>query len=514
MARRTLLVFLFSALWLALGLFRPLEVYDEGIALVGGMRILGGDVPYRDFYAIYTPGQYYLTAFAQWLLGSSVLSERLVSLCIRASIATLGFVLARRVASARWAWCGWALVLAWVSYFSFFSNSSFSGLVFSLAGIAAVTAQGPSRRRLLVGGGLCGFAFLFRQDFGVYACAGQLAVLACRALTDSASGRRVANAMADAALFGAGFLVVIALPVAYFVSELGAQRLYHTLFEWPFELTSVYRSLPWPLASAPDYMKTAERLQFLTVPLTYALVGLGVGWRLLRGPRDSRFWARLQLLLFGVFVLNQALRRSDLMHLAPSLVTSLILLPVLLEALVRALPPARLVRAAALVLVVAPLCWAPARTFVRDSLPALGRGKQHGIERARHIPLARDQELALQFIRERTGPDEAIYVGNWSHDVVIWNDIAFYFLADRPIPTPHYKFDPGYTTTEGVQREMIEDLERANVRWVVLYGLSRFVVEPNQSGVPESRLLDEYLAAHYELAATFGNYRILQLRLP
>jgi hypothetical protein len=33
-------------------------VYDEGLILTGAFRILNGDIPSRDFYVVYGPGQF------------------------------------------------------------------------------------------------------------------------------------------------------------------------------------------------------------------------------------------------------------------------------------------------------------------------------------------------------------------------------------------------------------------------------------------------------------------------
>ncbi len=42
--------------------------YDSGIILTGGMRILNGELPYRDFFTMYAPGQFYIDAILQLYL--------------------------------------------------------------------------------------------------------------------------------------------------------------------------------------------------------------------------------------------------------------------------------------------------------------------------------------------------------------------------------------------------------------------------------------------------------------
>jgi hypothetical protein len=54
---------------------RYLNVYDESFMLTGALRINAGELPYRDFYAIYGPAEYYALAGLFKLFGPSVLAE-------------------------------------------------------------------------------------------------------------------------------------------------------------------------------------------------------------------------------------------------------------------------------------------------------------------------------------------------------------------------------------------------------------------------------------------------------
>src|SRR6266568_6076225 len=72
-----ILVFLFSLTYLcAFVRYSSLEP-DEGILLQGGLRILDGQIPYRDFFSFYTPGSFYLLAGAFKVFGDSFVVARL-----------------------------------------------------------------------------------------------------------------------------------------------------------------------------------------------------------------------------------------------------------------------------------------------------------------------------------------------------------------------------------------------------------------------------------------------------
>jgi hypothetical protein len=69
----TALVFVVSFLVVALVMSLEIGAFDEGIILTGAMRVAAGEVPHRDFYANYGPGQFYVLAV------SSICSGRLFS---------------------------------------------------------------------------------------------------------------------------------------------------------------------------------------------------------------------------------------------------------------------------------------------------------------------------------------------------------------------------------------------------------------------------------------------------
>ena len=65
---------------------RYLNVYDESFMLTGALRVNAGELPYRDFYAIYGPAEYYALAGLFKLFGPSVLAERLFDFTVEALI--------------------------------------------------------------------------------------------------------------------------------------------------------------------------------------------------------------------------------------------------------------------------------------------------------------------------------------------------------------------------------------------------------------------------------------------
>ena len=69
-------------------LHAPLVTQDESIIVVYAQQMLDGRLPHRDFYTVYGPGAFGLTAGAFVLFGSSLVVERLVGLVLQALVVT------------------------------------------------------------------------------------------------------------------------------------------------------------------------------------------------------------------------------------------------------------------------------------------------------------------------------------------------------------------------------------------------------------------------------------------
>ena len=110
-----LTLFLLAAALSAFTLLRPVSPHDEGLMLQAGLRIAHGQLPYRDFWTNYPPGQALLLAGLDKLFGVSLLSWRIVRVIVDAATALLAYrLVVRSGASRRWAWLdGWAWPRRW-----------------------------------------------------------------------------------------------------------------------------------------------------------------------------------------------------------------------------------------------------------------------------------------------------------------------------------------------------------------------------------------------------------------
>jgi len=128
------------------------------------------------------------------------------------------------------------------------------------------------------------------------------------------------------------------------------------------------------------------------------------------------------------------------------------------------------------------------------------------LDRAGHIDIPNDQAEHIRnvvaYIQGHTAPDEKIFD--------FTSQGAYYFFAERPSVTRFHQV--AYASTPGMQREVIDALERDRTRLVIFKTGGWF---DNIDGIrSEERhpLIAQYLAAHYELAIDINGTQILKRR--
>src|SRR5438067_1737894 len=153
-----------------------LDVQDEGYFVEQASRVLHGDLPYRDFDSLYTPGLLYLHAGLFWLLGGvHVLAPRIVGWLARALLAGglywLGRPLARPAFAILPPICILVgldrLPLTWEPHPGWPSAAL---TVVAALGFARLPTMSDSRRgyALIALGGLAGAVFALKQNAGLF----------------------------------------------------------------------------------------------------------------------------------------------------------------------------------------------------------------------------------------------------------------------------------------------------------------------------------------------------------
>jgi hypothetical protein len=504
----------------------PFNFYDEGFAVLGGERVLHGEVPYRDFWALYPPGQFYLLAGSFKLFGSDLMTSRTYDTLVRFAIVVCVYAVTRRLVGR-----GLALFLALVIAFmlaavGFYSYAIFPALALNLAAFVSFIryTRAPSGRRLFLTGLLVGAAALVRLDLGLYATVSLSAAAFLFAfLTEWRSQDTLAQGQSrwlrgfTAALRGslalpAGVLLVMLPVYGLVIWQSGWANVLEQLYIFPSTTFHAVRWMPYPSLNPFNNDSLRPWYEFYLPLLLFAMAFAYYASRIFLDKQADlgQSAAALALTAFGSLLFAQALSRYDYIHVLPSTILALTV-AVMLFAHLRADNPSTLSRIALPVMLFV-VVWlyllptfAPLRNAMRHYPPT---GCYSELEKAACVVVAPDQQQAAQYIQANSAPGDRIYSGNTRHDSVFVNDVGFYYLADRLPGTRYHELHPGSATTLAVQEEIAQNLTDHQVEWAVLADIWQSN-EPNDSRLSSSvYFLDQYLSAGYQPANQYGMYQI------
>jgi hypothetical protein len=143
-----------------------------GANLVPAERLLKGEVPYRDFYKIQTPGILLINAAAFRMFGTTLLTAMAAVLVFKVLTITMVFVCAMRVSSWRLALATTPVALVWVAPGGPFRSAPVQFEMFFLLSAAWLTVSWMSNRKaanIFLAGLAVGLVAVFKQNVGVYA---------------------------------------------------------------------------------------------------------------------------------------------------------------------------------------------------------------------------------------------------------------------------------------------------------------------------------------------------------
>jgi hypothetical protein len=507
---RLALLFAGGALISGITMLDAIQPNDEGLMLQAAARIADGQVPYRDFWWFYPPGQPYLLAGLWDLFGPSLLSWRILRVLCDAGVATLAYALARRGGAsprlALFVWLAAALAMAYPS-----GPHPFPPTLAMCLGALLLMERRPA-----LAGVLAGLAAVWRIEFAAYLGLGVLIAYALRA-----RGERVRPALR---FTGAAVAVAagLYLPV---VASAGLEDSFDLLIRYPVEDFADYQSLPFPLdydgplntSSVGGFLDdSAEPLLLFYLPLALMLGLAGSLLALALRFDRARSW-QVPAAVFAIGMAHYLVTRPDAFHTAPLAVMVVVLTSWAVAARTEParVPPVRLAAVAVAGVAVAYALvegldrrWlelradrAALRLSVADGV-RVGEGARESLERA------------VRFARARTRPGEPIYVATRRSDLVTAGAPLLYVLAERPNPTRYDVAAPGVVTTAPVQREIVRDIDRTRVPVVIRWtDPASAAPEPNKAGESTGvTILDDYLARAYRREARFGHYLLLERR--
>jgi hypothetical protein len=117
-----------------------------------------------------------------------------------------------------------------------------------------------------------------------------------------------------------------------------------------------------------------------------------------------------------------------------------------------------------------------------------------------------DYRRLVRRLRELVPPGRSFLSACPRHDSVYDQDLVLYLAVGRPAVPFDWHFDPGVTTREDVQRRIVADCVRADIRVIVRYDSpSSDASAPAPDG---SHVLDEWIASEFAKSETIGRYEV------
>lgn len=161
--------FLFLTIFLLFVHTRGIVLYDEGYILNSALRTINGEVPYKDFHFVYTPGSIYIVLVGFFLFGKSVLAERLITVAFAILTSFLLLMIARKISKNKFYQAlTVSFYIVWGPLHTNFSwpvtYAVFSGILTSYFWLNGVEKQ----RKIFfhLAGTATLLTFLFKQNFG------------------------------------------------------------------------------------------------------------------------------------------------------------------------------------------------------------------------------------------------------------------------------------------------------------------------------------------------------------
>lgn len=272
---------------------------DEQVFWMNGLRMLHGELPYRDFFEFTPPGAdlVYFSAFT--LLGTRVWVPNVVQLVLGITLSWLCFHIARSITKPALAALTAALFITLDFGKWFDATHHWFSLLAVLAALAVLMSDGSSMR-VLICGALLGLASFFTQTRGVGAALGIAGFLLWEGFRTKAPWRSRVERQLQL-LFS--FVLMWGILSSYFIFEVGISRLlyFQTTYVLQYvtdESHNLYSGERNPLRWQLRYL-----LVYLAIPIAYALSL----WRCRNASPDTSpaHVRRIVLLVFaglGVFV--------------------------------------------------------------------------------------------------------------------------------------------------------------------------------------------------------------------
>lgn len=486
---------------------------------ISALRVLQGEVPYRDFWTMYAPGSFALLALVFSLTGPHVIVSNVLGIATSAAAVVAYHRLVQVTAGPRLA--GWAAGLVALALFGTHYHDGFTSyppallLVMIAVGSIAPRVGASGASWAVAPGLLLGVAVVFKHDVAGYAI-----VAAAAGIVAARMPRGARAALWPAVALGLASAAVV-LPAVGVLFALGAgPDMWFDLVRFPLTDFKWVRPQYFPVLPRFGGMNLATGRDLVlwvicNAPLAVTLWAASAVWPLRRQiSTTSRFIATFS---GAALVLHWSAAHVQLNTHAVSLAAWAALAGS--TALSRRRWTSR--RQAGLATVVL-ATWGLA--FVAEPAARLTRRLGEptewiGLPRLAGLRASTDDAAWLRAlsraIADAAPADRPLLFLSHRNDVHIYAESVPFWLSPRRSATRYHELHPGITDTEPRQREMLAAIAAGPLPVVVRE--HRFAAETLDPVKAEflqhvavgSPLMDRWVAGHCNGGTTFGRFEVM-----
>lgn len=532
------------------------NLLDEGFQVALAGRILDGQLIYRDFLALPSPGSFYTVAWLMQLFGQELIVVRWAVLIIGLGIMLATLAIARHLMNWIFAAVAALLAVVWGWFYVAANFYSWEAMFVGLLALLAFLRYTRTERWwwIFLAGLATGATLMVKQNIGVYTGLALAGALWISLVFETSGLRAVASRRLRASLIlGLGAALVV-LPVLVLLFAAGAgPYLYENWWYYPQYIYPQGLSLPYPVLEPvlPKYPTVLQATQafyagLLSQPETYTfwikllmylpalvypfallmLIGFAIRLHVTAPAPAIKREAQtlLAIALFGILTFLQAWPRSDETHILFGMQPGYILLAYISYCLWRGLVwlPDLARRAvlrlrfrslgtivAAILLVLDAVLLVPVllpqATLLKSGIDDTAlRYQGFTVElqtpRGRGILTIPIEEQRIDgvsvYILSHTAPGEPIFIVPWA--------AGLYFLTDRPNPTRYDLLYDG-SIDHADYPKLIQTLDRTKPNYII-YGYAWDV--DNKKFSDYARPIDQYIRSHYRIETRIADYEI------
>ncbi|MCL5958657.1 MAG: glycosyltransferase family 39 protein [Chloroflexi bacterium] len=498
---------------------KGLNSMDEGVGLIRVERVLGGQIPYRDFASLVTPGQYYFEALLMHIFGTSILVARTIAFVVGACSAIAVYFLGRSILPPWYAVLAGLLPLGWgishtpPAFVTYTWLTSLLGLLM-VAILARSVGKRLDRRQAAVVGVFGGAAVLTKQNLGGYLVTAIVLWLIVDGLFFSRQPT-LKGRLRDLIAPLTCFLFPVVAFIASFITFLWLNRaldgFYSHALVTPFASSAVESKVPFPgleplVVTGNSWLGTTAatylKYVFYLPLLVFVLVGVVLRRSFAREiGREGRLLTLF--LLFGTVMLANLYPRATPGQLSATILpfASILGLYIVhrLASWISSLAPekTRFIHAAAtgvfLVFLVLPGFVLTARNYQGLTAPlATAAGTVFVAPE-----VATEIREVTDAIERKVPPSELL--------LIIPKDPMLYYLTGRRNPTRFDLVVPGDVTRADIDA-LIADAERLQINHIL-------VSEETSQGLTlaqHSLTLSDYIEKNFRTVETVGRFRLMR----